>query len=367
MSEQRVRVGVIGLGIAGQVMHLTYLRELNDRFEVTALCDLSPGLLAALGEEYGVSRRYTDWRQMLSEAPLDAVLVLTTGSHAPQAIAAARAGKHVFVEKPMCFTPREADEMIAAADQAGVVLMVGYMKRYDPGYLHARQLMADLRPRITYVQVNTLHPPIQMHLTHHKILRFDDVPASTLEPLQAESRALVDEALGIPHHPWLDRAYPDFILGSMVHDVNALRGLFGEPEAVLYTDLWDGGDCITTILRYPGDVRCQYSWTFLRDLRHYDETLSFYGDGARLHVKFPSPFLRNEPMLVVTEGMDDGVAWEKTALVSYEEAFKEELIHFHDCIVNGRRPRTDGQDGKRDVVLLHDLTLAWQRAQQPRG
>src|SRR5205823_3990305 len=222
-SEQRVRVGVIGLGIAGQVMHLTYLRELNDRFEVTALCDLSPGLLAALGEEYGVSRRYTDWRQMLSEAPLDAVLVLTTGSHAPQAIAAARAGKHAFVEKPMCFTPREADEMIAAADQAALILMVGYMKRYDPGYLHAQALMADLRPRITYVQVNTLHPPIQMHLTHHKILRFDDVPASTLEPLQAESRALVDEALGIPHHPWLDRAYPDFIRGSMVHDVNALR------------------------------------------------------------------------------------------------------------------------------------------------
>ena len=78
------------------------------------------------------------------------------------------------------------------------------------------------------------------------------------------------------------------------------------------------------------------------------------------------PERRRAKVLVVTEGMDDGVAWEKTALVSYEEAFKQELIHFHDCIANGRRPRTDGEDGKRDVVLLRDLTLAWQRAQQQR-
>src|SRR5207247_234525 len=71
---------------------------------------------------------------------VDAVLVLTAGSHAEPAIAAARAGKHVFVEKPMCYTAREADEMIAAATASGVTLMVGYMKAYDPTYLTARDL-----------------------------------------------------------------------------------------------------------------------------------------------------------------------------------------------------------------------------------
>ena len=61
----QVRVGVIGLGIAGQVMHLPYLRELDERYEIAALCDLSPGLIEALGEDYGVQRRYADWRWAL--------------------------------------------------------------------------------------------------------------------------------------------------------------------------------------------------------------------------------------------------------------------------------------------------------------
>jgi predicted dehydrogenase len=356
----RVRIGVIGLGLAGQVMHLPYLRELGDRFEIAALADLSPGLLSALGERYGVTQHYTDWRQMLEKAHLDAVLVATSGSHAAPAIAAARSGLHVLVEKPLSFTPREADEMLAAAEQARVTLMVGYMKRYDPGYLHAQELLANLRERITYVQINTLHPPIEMYLAHHTILRFDDVPPEQIVSLQVDCQRLVDEALGTPHHPWLDQAFPERILGSMVHDLNALRGLLGEPEAVCFSELWDRGRCITTILRYPGDVRCQYSWTFLPGLRHYDERLSFYGDGARLHLEFPSPFLLNAPTLVLTEGMEGNVAWEKRSLVSYAEAFKEELVHFHECIANGRRPRTDGEDGRRDVLLARDIALAWQ-------
>ena len=65
---------------------------------------------------------------------VDAVLVLTSGSHAPIAIAAAEAGKHVLVEKPMCFSVAEGRAMIEAAERAGVTLMVAYNKRYDPAY-----------------------------------------------------------------------------------------------------------------------------------------------------------------------------------------------------------------------------------------
>jgi len=63
-------------------MHLHYLRELRDRFEIAAICDLSPTVLAGVGQEYGVDRRFTDWERLLAE-PLDAVMVATSGSHAP--------------------------------------------------------------------------------------------------------------------------------------------------------------------------------------------------------------------------------------------------------------------------------------------
>ncbi len=68
---KRVKVGLIGCGLIAQVMHLPYLRELSDRFEVTALCDLSRGLLEVLGQEYGVSNTYLDYQQLLDRAEID--------------------------------------------------------------------------------------------------------------------------------------------------------------------------------------------------------------------------------------------------------------------------------------------------------
>src|SRR4051794_17971842 len=149
----RLRVGVVGCGLVAQVMHLPYLRELADRFEVAALCDLSPGVLAFAGTFFPDARRFTDWRELV-EQPLDVVMVLTPGSHAPIAVAAAEAGRHVFVEKPMCLSVGEGLAMLAAAERGGVRLMVGYMKRYDPAY---EALAASLpREAIRLARITTL-------------------------------------------------------------------------------------------------------------------------------------------------------------------------------------------------------------------
>ncbi len=129
----RVRIGVVGCGLIAQVMHLHYLRELSDRYEIAAVCDVADDLRAAVAAEYAVPAQFGSWEELL-EHPLDAVLVLTSGSHAPIAIAAAWAGLHALVEKPMCFSVAEGSAMIAAAEAAGKVLMVGYNKRYDPAY-----------------------------------------------------------------------------------------------------------------------------------------------------------------------------------------------------------------------------------------
>ena len=87
-------------------------------FELKAICDVSPGLIESLGSYYNVSRCFLDYRDLIEE-DLDVVIVLTPGSHAAAAIAAMEAGKHVIVEKPMCFTLREADAMIATSRRCG--------------------------------------------------------------------------------------------------------------------------------------------------------------------------------------------------------------------------------------------------------
>src|SRR5919206_2511985 len=111
VNRSRIRVGVIGCGLVARVMPLPHLRELDDRFEVAALCDISPAALAHAGALFPEATRHAAWEDALAES-LDAVLVLTPGSHAPIAIAAAQEGRHVFVEKPMCLNPEEGREMI---------------------------------------------------------------------------------------------------------------------------------------------------------------------------------------------------------------------------------------------------------------
>jgi predicted dehydrogenase len=344
---KRVRVGVIGCGGVAQMMHLPFLRELDQLFEIAALCDISPGVLQAVGDHYGVAARYTDFHHLASH-DLDAVLVLTPGSHAPAAIAAMRAGRHVLVEKPMCFTLREADEMIAAAKEHNVRLMVAYMKRYDPGYLLAQQAIRKLR-HLRAVEVHVWHPSEPQYLDHYRIDRSSDVPKEVLDRLRGEYDALVLEAVGeVPG--WLNYAYAEVLLGSIIHDINALRGLIGAPDEVLSTEIWAEGNAIMSTFRYGKDVRGVLTWTFLDDVRNYREDLAFLATDGRVELRFPSPFLKNAPTPVVVELMDEGTYTRSEHLVNFQEAFKQELLHFHECITTGTHPHTDAAEGRADIA-----------------
>jgi predicted dehydrogenase len=359
-DSTRLRVGVIGCGTVAQIMHLPYLRSLPELYEIVAICDLSPSMLRHIGELYGVPEngRFTDYRQLVG-ADIDAVLVLSPGSHAPQCIAAAKAGKHILVEKPLCFTLREADEIIAAVNQANVKLMVAYMKRYDPGYRYAQQMVKQMSG-IRYVQINTLHPSEDQYWNISGVTRFSDVEQGVLQALNDEQERLITEAVGnIPDS--LRFNYFDSILGSMVHDINALRGLMGESAGVLYTDIWPVGEklpSITTILSYPNDVRVVYTWTFLADLRDYFEEIAIMSPANRLRIQFPSPFLKHFPTPIVFQGMEDGVMYSKRVEASFDEAFREELHAFHDCVVNDCPPVTDAADGRKDIAILQQVVAA---------
>jgi predicted dehydrogenase len=353
-------MGVIGCGAIAQIQHLPHLRQRDDLFEIGALCDLSAGLLAALGEEYDVppERRYLDYRRLV-ESDVDAVIVCPAGSHAPATIAAARAGKHVFVEKPMCYTVREAEEMVAAARSTGVVLQVGYMKRHDPGYLYGRERVREMSD-VRFVQVNHLHPDNSLHLKEFKLLRFDDIPPEAGTRLREEDAALTREAIGAAS-PAEVRAY-HHVLGSMIHDLGNLHGLFGPPTRIVASEIWWGGAGITAILEYPNDIRCDATWVDLPDLWDFKETLEVYGSRGRVLLSFPTGFAIGQTAEVLVHGMEeDGTPWKKQVVVSHESAFLRELVAFHDAVLEGRTPETSGADAVADIALVRDLILAARR------
>ncbi|MCZ7573850.1 MAG: Gfo/Idh/MocA family oxidoreductase [Ardenticatenaceae bacterium] len=368
----RVKVGVIGVGSVAQIMHLPYLYELDDRFEVTAIADIAPGALAVVGDFYHIDQRFTDYRDLLA-TDVDAVLILTGGSHTPVVLDALAAGKHILVEKPLAFTVREADEIVAAVEGSDRTVMVGYMKRYDPGYCYAQRQVAEI-PDLRSIQIHTFHPANEAYWWHHRIMRAPGVPAldqgrgpgdaaQQMRQIGAGTRsgseaALYDEALGADA-PMIQRIAYAIMLSSLVHDVNALRGLVGEPAGVAHTELWNGGLAITTVLRFPGELRAAYTWVYLDELRDYQEHIAVLAPSARVRIEFPSPFLRSMPTPVVVQREEDGAATEKRVIVNYEEAFKEELRHFYECIITGRQPVTTIRDAREDIYWLHQMALAW--------
>ncbi len=150
-------VGVIGAGGIAQ-SHMRAIEE-NDNIRLAAAMDVDAGRAEAAAEKYG-ARAYTSVEDLLNDSEVEAVHVCTPHSfHGEQVVAAAEAGKHVIVEKPMALTLRECDAMIQATEAAGKVLMVGQVMRYYPVNRMIQKLIAEgeigevghlLRRRISY-------------------------------------------------------------------------------------------------------------------------------------------------------------------------------------------------------------------------
>jgi predicted dehydrogenase len=358
---ERLRVGVIGCGVIAQVMHLHYLRELADRFEIAAVCDLSAEVRSAVARDYSVPAQFETWEELVAQ-PLDAVLVLTSGSHAPQAIAAAKAGLHLLVEKPMCYSVTEGQAMIDAAQAAGVTLMVAYMKRYDPAYMRLQEEARTLRD-LRLVRITTLESPIDPYVKHYELHRAGDVAHEIVERLAKDDENRVTAAIG-EADPLSRRAYSHVLLLSLVHELNAMRGLFGEPDRLDYADIRETG--LTAAFTY-GPVHCLIARVDLPGIARYSMEFALYSPERRLVLAFPSPFLRSAPTILTTETGTSGTAASARTeeITSYEEAFKRELIHFHECVTTGRQPVTSGVDSLRDIALCEAI-VAVHRSRTPR-
>ena len=348
---QRLRVGVVGCGVIAQVMHLPHLRELENEYELAAVCDVSATVAEACMRRFGAARAVSQWQELV-DIDLDAVLVLTSGSHAPIAIAAAESGTHVFVEKPMCLSPAEGRAMLDAANGAGVQLMVGTMKRYDPAYERLLELLRQVDD-LRLVRVTTFESPFEPYVRHYPLVAASDVPAPVLRALQEDDERRLEAAL-----PGADEesryCYRWMLLDNLVHEFNALRGALGEPDRVSFADL--SRHVVAVNMTFAG-VECHLSWVDLPGIARYRQEFMFLAPDQRLTLTLPSPYLRTMPSELTIEGGEPGGthSWSRMEIVSYDEAFKRELVEFHAAIHEQRAPRTDGIDGLHDIALCQAI------------
>ena len=372
--ERPLRVAVIGCGAIAQMMHLPTLGERPDLFTITGLADIDRATLDAVANRYHVTRRATNFHELLSDSKAEAILVLASGGHRKFVLPALAAGKHVFVEKPLGFTVAETDEIAAAARRSGRLLMVGYHKRFDPAYLRTVDEVLRLES-LRFVDVTVLHPDEDAYRRHHALLPVRPPATVTEEMLDRmaldesesqEMRLLLAATLG-PDASAPLRVALLVLLTSLIHDVNALRGVLGEPEEVLSAHTWRNGMAQTSLTRFAGDVRAVMTWISVPEVAHYQEQLRFVSPERRVTLTFPSPYLRHAPTPLTIERMDGGSHVQERHTVSYEEAFRSELHHFRAAVLEGKAASPGVEEALGDARWIEMIAKALVRDQQRRA
>lgn len=351
MADERLTAGIIGCGLIAQVMHIPHLVTLPAQYEIAGLCDLSAQTTQALAARYGIPRTFQTAEAMLDALDLDVALILTP-YHYPEALAALRAGVHVFIEKPMCMNAEEAAGLVAEARARGLIGQVGYHKPYDPGYRAGARLIRAM-DAIQMATMHIAHGPNEPFLEHHQILRFDDTDPRARQNIGHAMQQALKQAIGEqPAH--LTRAYGS-LLGGGCHQLSIMRGCLGRVQEVRSTEVWNAGRSIASTLVFEQGVRCLFSSVFMPSIRMFNETFTAYTDAEAVAIQFPSPFLAHAPTTVKRYGMAQEQYCETEITASYAEAFRNELIHFHHAVVTGTQSRTPLEQGAEDAQIMIEI------------
>ena len=338
-----VRVAVIGAGMWGSAHLRAYTQHAS--VELAAVCDIDESRAKAVAAEWSVPNVYTSVAGMLAAESLDAVSVATPdAAHAEAVIACAAAGVHVLCEKPLATTVEDAQAMIAAADAAGTMLMVDWHNRWNPPFVEAhRSIREGELGEVRYV--------------YYRLSDTVYVPTKML-PWAAESSVM----LFLGSHA-LDTVC--WLLGRRPTRVSCRR-----QEGVLKAMGVDTPDLYLTTLEFDDGALAvvENSWILPQSspalIDHRVEILGSEGviylnpQHAGVIAKYTARTLGGFPdaslpdMFVTPEvhGRQVGFA-------------VESIYHFVECVRDGKRPITSGEDG----LLNTRLILAAERSADEGG
>lgn len=142
-NNNMLRVGILGCGAISQAAHFESCIKARN-IELYAMCDQAEDLLKRMAEIYSCEKTYTNYDRMLDDENIDAVIIgIADQFHVECAKKALKAGKHVFVEKPLGVSIEECEELEKIIHESGLVLQIGNMKRFDGGIQYAKKFIEN--------------------------------------------------------------------------------------------------------------------------------------------------------------------------------------------------------------------------------
>lgn len=334
-----VRVCLVGAGRAAKV-HARSIKEWLPAASTVAVVDPAPDASQDMSAYLGGAPSFETLEQALESVAFDAVVITTpTFTHSDCVLTAARAGKHVFCEKPMALSVEECDEMTAATDAAGVNLQIGFMRRFQPEFVAAKE-------RILAGEIGD--PMVIKSLT-----RGPGLPPPWSRVL-ARSNGMLAEVNS--------------------HDFDAARWLMGSDLARVYAEaanfkrashgITDAGfyDIAVVSLRFANggvgtiDGACPAEYG-------YDSRVEILGTKGVMLIGG----MQGQP-LVVANSREVGLV--SPIFKTWPERFKwgyiAEMQHFVESVANGTRPSVGGLDGRHAVEAVVAANRSWQE-ERPIG
>jgi len=344
-----VRVAFAGVGYMGQVAHLRNY-AFRDDCQVVAIAEPRPELARKVAATFGVPTIYTDHRQLLDDPNIDAVVAsqphLRNGHIA---IPLLKAGKYVFTEKPMAGSLEEAQEIQAAAEQGGVHLMVGVMKRYDTSVLAARELLLGLYASGDLGRLQR----VRAHCWG------GDWIQNALPPISTTETVPNDDSFAPHFAPWMDadqaKQFQNYT-NIMAHTVNLVRYLYPQPVTVqscvaradnrlLHTVLMSGAEEV--LVELAGGGTRSHKW---------EEETHFYFEKGWVKLFTPSPLNRQARGRVELYHSEDGKSGERREIIPpIGWAFQRQADHFIASVRDRKEPVSSGRDTLEDMRIMEDI------------
>lgn len=334
-----VGVGLIGAGLWGEIHGKTYQNSPIANF--VAVCDLIPERAKALAKKYGAKRTYVDFNEMLKDPEIDAVAVVTPDhAHKEPVLAAAAAGKHILVEKPMATSLKDALEMQAAAKKAGVILMPDFHNRWNPCFITAKESIEN----------GSLGDP------HYIYIRHSNTKYVPFKMLQWSSKSNVLWFLGA-HACDLAR----FIMKS-----NVVKAYTVSRKGILKKAGIDIPDFFATILEFEngGVATIENAWILPDTLQSLGE---FRAEILCEHGMHNVDFNTSSMCTTYTEDLGRGRSRDLYAENIVYGKLKgfcfDSIIHFLECVEKGEQPLVTAMDGVENTRTLEAMSLSLESGQ----
>jgi myo-inositol 2-dehydrogenase/D-chiro-inositol 1-dehydrogenase len=316
---KQLNIGIIGAGRIGKV-HAQSITYNVPTAKVLGITDVFKDGLQELADKYGIEKVYNDYKEMLADEEIDAVLVCSsTDTHADISIEAAKAGKHVFCEKPVDLTPAKVQAVIDAVKEAGVKLQVGFNRRFDHNFAHVRNLINE-----------------------GKVGDLELIKITSRDPAPPPA-----EYAAVSGGMFLDMTIHDFDMARFLAGCDVTE-VYANATCLVDPAIGEAGDVDTAIINLKFENGALGVIDNSRRAAYgYDQRIEVFGSlGAAMAA--------NDTPTNVTIMNDAGVTTDKPLyffLERYMQSFRDEMVQFVDAVLNDKDTPTTGTDGLNSILV----------------